>query len=1710
MSDRAKRLFKFLREIVRIRTKTVYDIEKYEHVIPLCKVPEDKRYCFVFFRDADDETQNDVWFSVRKYNEPQKPQYPDLCRDWVNHDSEDENTFPDLHSAIPSRQRALASDEDDNHVEHEPHELRLVDFPDVRAKWDRYLEEEWWPWSEEHEKWRPVQSIYEQLFKVQQQQKRLGEEFELVIGVGLLTHVDEQNKSIRRHLLTQKAELNFNSERGLFVVKSHPTDGDIGLELDMLDSQRPDRELIQLIESELKSDKASIWDRSFIDGLLTSVVQKVYADGEYEEDVLEFPFPTKRHRVTCSPTLMLRKRNYRGLASVLDGIIGQLDGDISLPPCLVPFLGESKSTPGQDDTGDPSPAVKAATRPDDAEIYFPLPTNDEQAKILTRMERQDGVVVKGPPGTGKSHTIANLISHLLATGERILVTAQSPRALAVLQNKVPEGLQDLCVSLLGNGATEKKNLEKSVQTIIDYRENWSGREEDLDKEINTALTKLHDVRKRLAQTRNDLKELRLRESHETTISVDYKGFPMEIAQQVVEKKDEFDWMTDEIPLSTQLPCDQDELEELGRRLQTVVPSLVENFDFNIPNAEEIAQLRKFGPTFNSLEKIQSELEVLNVDRHTVPAEIQSLSVGQLVDDHPKLNESADQLRRLLSYGQWTNGVIDDFLAGRWQKWKDVRTQVKNSLDGKVDNLYELVELDIDVPDHLSRKNVRNSCFRLIGHFERGGKRKKWWFFIPKVVKEEWPNIAACSIAGRLCSDTADIKHLYEYLQAEYALEKAKQILSDLCEIQTVELLAVSREIRSIDDQLFALLKFHREITALFGKFGFSQLNDEKQSWEASSFDLVANALQASILRKEEQAALVELGLLDELLKDLEDRVNSHPRIAELRTAFDSRRTGDYEEVLDTFAELVVAKPDFDFIERVLTKLAVAAPELASEIRRSINLAAWPSRLSRMVAAWEWAQANTWMREYVELNEYSLVYNEKRFLSEEETHLLKLATFKAIRACLERLTQEKVQALVAWQQAMGRLGAGTGKYASRHRRSAQRALDQCRDTIPAWIMPLNSLYETIAPRPGMFDVIIVDEASQCNLDSLLLYYIGKKVIVVGDPEQISPTPVGIRLNVIFELAEELLFDFPELIKQSFNLDESLHDFANLLFTNGELMLKEHFRCVPEIIAYSNALSYHNKLIPLRQCSPERLEPLKRVFVEDGYRKGKDAKVYNQPEAEQIAIRIAECCADPAYDGKSMGAITLQGKAQAQLIQENLLELIGTAEIEKRKIVCGDPYSFQGDERDVIFLSMVAASNERLNSLTKKMYRQRFNVAASRARDQMWLFHSVRREEFGSNCLRRSLVEHFLDRDRFKPTIHGVDDIDELRHTASTAIRELGNQPAPFESWFEVDVALAIAEKGYQVRPQYKTGGRYIDLVIEDSGRQLAVECHGPHHLEPNQIESDDNRKRQLERIGWQFHVIWGSKFEWDPTGTIEELVKDLNRRNIHPIRALRPHADTPTEERPDVEDTPSQAVAPAPSRVHTDILDIASPESQHVVDSDKTVVPVHPSPSEVGFPDPREADTSEISQGLLRIIEQFGPLPEDTAYRRYRDRSSSVNKITAPVRKKLNIAIGALKRSEEIIALDEYGNDKREDMILRTPHCPEVKVRRGGEREFFHDIPPSEIAQVMINITKERGAIGRLSEEHLIYPTLNYYGFKQLTKKREPIFKAAYRIYCQKI
>lgn len=329
-------------------------------------------------------------------------------------------------------------------------------------------------------------------------------------------------------------------------------------------------------------------------------------------------------------------------------------------------------------------------------------------------------------------------------------------------------------------------------------------------------------------------------------------------------------------------------------------------------------------------------------------------------------------------------------------------------------------------------------------------------------------------------------------------------------------------------------------------------------------------------------------------------------------------------------------------------------------------------------------------------------------------------------------------------------------------------------------------------------------------------------------------------------------------------------------------------MPEIIQFSNNNFYTSEpLIPLRQYGSARLDPVvNAVYVEDGYREGKYGDTINRPEAQAIVQKISECCSDPDYEDRTMGVITLLGNKQARLIEELLVKELDATEIEERKITVGVPYTFQGDERDVIFLSMVDApeGGKRCRAMTDQEQQRVFNVAASRAKDQMWLFHSATLNDLRPDCLRYKLLSHCLNPRVEQPDIEGIS-VQDLRTSASDSIARAGSPPAPFDSWFEVDVFLDIVSRGYRVLPQYQVNpfrrGYRIDLVVEGIKGRLAVECDGDEFHGAEEFESDMQRQRELERCGWRFWRVRGGAYNRDKEAALESLWKELERRHIYP-------------------------------------------------------------------------------------------------------------------------------------------------------------------------------------------------------------------------------------
>ncbi|MEO5959134.1 MAG: AAA domain-containing protein, partial [Opitutaceae bacterium] len=324
--------------------------------------------------------------------------------------------------------------------------------------------------------------------------------------------------------------------------------------------------------------------------------------------------------------------------------------------------------------------------------------------------------------------------------------------------------------------------------------------------------------------------------------------------------------------------------------------------------------------------------------------------------------------------------------------------------------------------------------------------------------------------------------------------------------------------------------------------------------------------------------------------------------------------------------------------------------------------------------------------------------------------------------------------------------------------------------------------------------------------------------------------------------------------------------------GRIRLKEHFRCMPEIIRFSNELCYQDEpLLPLRQYPPQRLEPLVTRFVADGYREGEGNYTRNRPEAETLVAEIVGCCRDPRYAQKTMGVISLLGESQAKLIESLVLEHLDPTEIERRELTFGDAYAFQGDERDIMFLSVVAAPNVRNATLSDKTAEQRFNVAASRARDQVWLFHSVSLTDLKAGDIRYRLLSYYLNPAAPPP---GEPEWEKC------------------ESEFESRVGRIIHARGYRLVPQHEPfgpRGYRLDFVVDGTATRLAVECDGDSsHSSPEQVHDDLVRQRRLERCGWVFWRVRESEFYANRERAMASLWRRLEELGI------KPHSDSESD------------------------------------------------------------------------------------------------------------------------------------------------------------------------------------------------------------------------
>lgn len=1429
---RAVRLFEFLGRAQQLKNQPPRTVDGYRSVLWLDGLPDHP--AVVSGHRGDPEPEADVLTIERVTRHDPPP--PDELEQWLT-GWHDPNTTPSMADEAP---------------------------PELTEQYYSWLVL-WRTWADRERLDRPVRACYAQLFAAYVAANGNPEELELVLGVGCLAWARPQ---VQRHLLTAPVGIRFDDDTGRLTVHRVESVATADVELDMLDPGLvPNPRHVNEIRADARDLDAHPLHRKETGALARRLIHALDPNGEYRDDDVP-PKPQQNAVAAYAPAVILRRRSQQGLVEIFTTIVDQLTSDGVVPDGLRPLV-------------DPDHRPRPHTRENedgalvevDGDAFLPLPVNDTQLRIVRQVDIQAQTLVQGPPGTGKTHTAAALLSHLLAQGKRVLVTAHTDRALREVRAKLPTEIKPLSVAVVGSSREDMSDLKVAVERIAAAATDHD--EDAAATTIRRCLATVERLGLRRAELHDELVAAR-RDEVRTHEHAGYRGTLAAIALKLAHQEPRFGWLRDhaDVPADgEQPPTTAEVLEWHGFLTDTALLA---------DEAEARQRLVELGSApapqvftgFVDDERAAAETEARHADLKQHPAfdavrGIESSARAQLRRRLSELADEADDLGRRRE--TWMAEALADIRTGRARLWHGRAQQIGQLLaqaSTLVGQLGPLTEVEVSGNPNTLVPLAKQLHAHLAGGALKTGPSglPKLGALTPKPVKQAQPLFEQVLVDGLPPTSTAQVAAFLLWAEASRvlaALDKAWPGGSRLLPTDPPHerLQWHGTEL----DQLHRVLRLGEALDHEQRRFAEAGL--PRADWtDVDAVRRYANLVDVAASVDAHVTATLPLRRLESAVSTVA-RADAAPCVHAMLAAVRDRDPSAYTAAYQRLARLVTIRTQ---LARRDALGSLIPPRLKAAVQA--NPAVWGEKLAVFGDAWTWAAVGTWVesRGTADVNavQAEITLTEERIRREVET----LAATRAWRHAVseDRLTGQARANLEHYAYLVRRLGKGTGKYATQRRAEVRQAMDRCRSSVPVWIMPVYRIAEQLQISRDMFDVVIVDEASQAGLEATFLQYLAPRMVVIGDDKQVSPTAVGVDQQQLRDLASQYLADDPYRSAWQ-DPQRSLFDEAKMRY-RGLLTLTEHRRCVPEIIGFSNRVAYEPdgiRLAPVRQYGADRLDPIRAVNV-GGTVEGTTNKV-NATEVEAIVEQLEKCLADPRYDGRTFGVISLLGAAQAKAIERRLLERVAPEDWAARKLQCGDSADFQGAERDVMFLSMVAGAADRIMPLTREMFVQRYNVAASRARDQMWVFHSIPLAALSKqDDMRFQLLDH----------CYGVMSADRSEGVLTSAVPP-DVRVEPFNSLFEQRVANRLVGLGYSVAPAFSVERLRLDLVVVGAQSRLALLCEGDAWQGAPAYERDLATQRDLERCGWHLHRMRESAFYANEPRTMAALLARLRALDIAP-------------------------------------------------------------------------------------------------------------------------------------------------------------------------------------------------------------------------------------
>ncbi len=1457
-----KQIYEFLLEMYNLQNPPVLHLSKHDWKLSLQQFADNPHIDYKIYMNQDDleSDADNYFFRVVKPPLNDCPVPPSILKSWLREGWDHPNVS--LDSEIIIFQRSSSELEKDKTVKFTDSDDRVSAFREWKIKRNA--------WATKEKPAREADLIYNKLFGLKSKLDRESDSIEAVIGDGVLRWKFNKQDSDTNHiveypLLTHKIELNFDPNIPSFQLSLAEISPELNLSLlRFIDVVA--EEAIAESAKDLELNVSSILNHSETSSFLKRVASRISSRSqflefeEFKSDYLELP------QIRREPILYLRKVT-TGIPKALSDIIIDIQSNPVFSEAVAKLIGLAPSFHINQESSELSRTINV--HGEDFEILLHKDANGDQLEIAKQLNRYGAVIVQGPPGTGKTHTIANLIGHYISEGKSILVTSHTSRALKVLVDKIDEDLRHFCVNLSDEG-TAKQNMEFAVEQIKSRITKLN--ETETNDRIDELLQSRRSILRKMDSLRDSLKNARKQAF--TSIIIDGQSYiPNEIAKTIDRQISEHGWIPLPINENAQMPLSHEELTKL----------YFTNQEISTQDEIELRLLPLKTSEIDDPLTFQNFVDEWKVCKNTIRSDVESWWKLDVPGEHQleSIIKSAKNVQNIFqSEFPWRQQIVNQLFTDseQIQIWEEFIDSIKEVYELQKRCYRTSLDHDIVINDEAMNEENYQKLIQLYQSLGEHDTVKLGFFHF--LNRSKYAFLKSCSFDGQTPTKPQQIKAVLDRVQLDLLRTKlrarwAKQVEPVLgprlddggtpAEQKAYDWIA---EIQSCLKWSETVWESHLNILEGNG-FQIERLMEASKCTDLEHIRMhhierivlkVVDICEQSLFLHRIRKAQKERDRWLEKYRTISRKEPESELRKKLLRAVDEIQPQIFRDAYNKVQ--YYEKKYVYWVDRLewLNKLRSVAPNWAREIEFRLHHHGASQVPGDANQAWLTRRLETKLRELDALDVDVLSRELKSLRARFKEETVQLIQLRSLLKLKEKTTDEQLQSLSSWLSYTKKIGKGTGKKAPIYIKSAKQEMIKCQQTVPVWIMPMEKVMQNFHPASNRFDLVIIDEASQSNLNALACVYLAKQVIVVGDDQQVSPESIGEKADEIRRLRETMLVGVPHT--NHYEGSSSVYSMAKLSFPL--VVLHEHFRCVAPIISFSNRLCYSGKIKPLRNAGFVKRLPHTVAYQVSGTI-DRNTKT-NVEEAETIVSLILAMRDFPEYDRATVGVITLLGDEQANLIDQRLRQCMDPREYESRQIRCGNSAQFQGDERDVMFLSMVHSSDAEeplylLSDAGEKMTK-RYNVAVSRARDQVWVVHSLNKDvHLKPGDLRKKLLDHTTNP-------HAYDLIFQ-QHAPQT------------DSEFEKMVLKRLIELDYRVICQYPVGGYRIDLVVEGNGRQLAVECDGERFHGPEKLEEDMNRQAILERCGWTFHRIRGSKFFRNQDEEIKSLVRKLDEMEIYP-------------------------------------------------------------------------------------------------------------------------------------------------------------------------------------------------------------------------------------